>query len=244
MSTPSDFYTGLIAELYEPLAVGISDSGRFIQFVQDQGEPALEVCCGTGLPLLDLLEAGLDVEGLDSSQDMLDLCAAAASNRGVTVELHQSMMQTFRLERKFRSVYVANGSITLLTSDNDLRLTLNSIVGCLTPDGSVLIDFETPDADILHKYVGHFKEKQHNGYTLRVGMTSLETSEDGSNVITNLRYEKIDSEGELEAVDKLWSRRIWSLERFSKILQESGLVVRNVVPLKNGVSQIFANLKG
>lgn len=32
--------------------------------------PLLEVCYGTGLALLDLTEAGPDVEGLDSSQDM------------------------------------------------------------------------------------------------------------------------------------------------------------------------------
>ena len=32
VSDPANFYTGLVAELYEPLASGISDSDRFIKF--------------------------------------------------------------------------------------------------------------------------------------------------------------------------------------------------------------------
>ena len=31
------------------------------------GEPALEIGCGDGDPLLDLVAAGLDVEGLDAA---------------------------------------------------------------------------------------------------------------------------------------------------------------------------------
>ena len=64
---------------------------------------------------------------------------------------------------KFHSVYVGNGSITLLTSDGDLRLTLNSIVSYLTSDSRVPIDFEIRDVDILRTHIGHFKVKYHNG---------------------------------------------------------------------------------
>ncbi|MCB1647304.1 MAG: class I SAM-dependent methyltransferase, partial [Pseudomonadales bacterium] len=74
----AEFYSGLIAELYEPLAGGIGSSDRFIRFVRKGGEPALEVGCGTGLPMLDLLAAGLEVEGLDASADMLSQCRSRA----------------------------------------------------------------------------------------------------------------------------------------------------------------------
>ncbi|MFT4714644.1 MAG: SAM-dependent methyltransferase [Candidatus Azotimanducaceae bacterium] len=242
MNEPSDFYTGLVAELYEPLAGGITDSARFIRFVRDHGEPALEICCGTGLPLLDLLEAGLDVEGLDSSKDMLKLCAVAARDRGVVVNLHHSMMQQFQLERKFRSVYVANGSITLLTNDDDLCKTLESIVRCLAPGGTVMFDLDIPDVDMLRKYIGHFKEKQDAGITFRVGITSIVSGEDGRNVIMNLRYEHVGLDGSVEAIDRPWSRRIWSLEQFSLLLDESGLAVVGVQQLAGDVIQICANI--
>jgi SAM-dependent methyltransferase len=243
MSEPSDFYTGLVAELYEPLAGGITDSGRFIQFVQEHGEPALEICCGTGLPLLDLLEAGLYVEGLDSSKDMLALCAAAALDRGIEAKLHHGTMQQFQLAQKFNSAYVANGSITLLTSDEDLLLTLNAIVSCLKVGGTVMFDLDAPDVETLRRYIGHFKEKQFEDYTIRVGMTSIESSDDGRNVTTNLRYERVDSEGNMEAVDKPWHRRIWSLEQFSTLLQASGLTVVDVQQLETGITQISANIE-
>jgi len=85
---PALFYTGLIAELYEPLAGGITDSTRFIEFVRRHGQPALELCCGTGLPLLDLVAAGLDVDGLDSSPDMLALCQQKAQRQGLRVDTY------------------------------------------------------------------------------------------------------------------------------------------------------------
>ena len=80
---PAQFYTGLIAELYEPLAGGIGDAEPYIDFVRRYGEPALELCCGSGRPMLELLDCGLAVEGLDSSTDMLALCRIAAAETGV-----------------------------------------------------------------------------------------------------------------------------------------------------------------
>ena len=54
----------------------------YARFIAGFGEPALELGCGDGEPLLDLRAMGLDVEGLDSSADMLDRCrTAAASSR-------------------------------------------------------------------------------------------------------------------------------------------------------------------
>ena len=221
MREPSDFYTGLVAELYEPLAGGVTDSARFIRFVGDHGEPAQGICCGTGLPLLDLLEAGLDVEGLDFSEDMLKLCAVAARDRGVVANLHHS--------------------ITMLTSDDDLCKTLESIVRGLAPGGTVMFDLDIPDVDKLRKNIGHFKEKQDDGITIRVGMTSVVSSEDGRNVIMKLRYERVGLDGSIEAVDRPWSRRIWSLEQFCLLLGESGLAVVDVQQLAGDVIQICAN---
>ena len=98
MNDAADFYTGLIAELYEPLASGITGSRRFIDFVKTHGEPALEICCGTGLPILDLIEAGLDVEGLDASEDMLKICNANSRKRNLEVYFSRTSrgVKTFR----------------------------------------------------------------------------------------------------------------------------------------------------
>lgn len=67
----ADFYTGLVAELYEPLRGSVPEPGAYIDLVRGFGEPALELGCGGGDPSVALRLAGLDVEGIDSSIDIL-----------------------------------------------------------------------------------------------------------------------------------------------------------------------------
>lgn len=59
---PADFYTGVVAELYEPLKSESPDPAEYGQFIEQYGEPALELGCGDGEPLLDLRKRGFDVE--------------------------------------------------------------------------------------------------------------------------------------------------------------------------------------
>jgi SAM-dependent methyltransferase len=242
MSDPENFYTGLVAELYEPLAGGISDSNRFIKFVEKHGEPALEICCGTGLPLLDLLEAGLDVEGLDASQDMLEICEEKASERGLRVTLHHAKMQDFQLLRRFRSAYIANGSITLLPSDDALRQTLRTIIECLDPVGVVLFDLDVPKVDVLRRNIGKFRETQYEGCRIRVGMTRVDWHEKDSELIIKLRYERVSLTGEVESVDRDWFRKVWSVDRFCELLVDSGFYIGEVEDLDNGITQVCAGV--
>ena len=68
---PADFYTGIVVDVYGPLRSSTSDPRICAAFVGVWGEPALELGCGDGHPLLTLRADGLDVEGVDSSADML-----------------------------------------------------------------------------------------------------------------------------------------------------------------------------
>ena len=46
---PSQFYTGLVAELYAPLRSAVPDAEPYARFIALSGEPALELGCGVGL---------------------------------------------------------------------------------------------------------------------------------------------------------------------------------------------------
>jgi ubiquinone/menaquinone biosynthesis C-methylase UbiE len=69
---PADFYTGIVAELYGPLKSFSQDCEPYAAFIEQAGTPALELGCGDGDPLLQLRQRGLEVEGVDSSADMLE----------------------------------------------------------------------------------------------------------------------------------------------------------------------------
>jgi SAM-dependent methyltransferase len=224
---PSQFYTGLVADLYEPLVSERSRADDYAPFLERFGTPALELCCGSGLPLLDLVERGFAVEGLDASQDMLDRCRASARERGLEVVLHRAEMQSFSLPRHYRSIFLAGASLTLLTSDQDAARTLERIYAHLEPGGAALVPLEIPDVDATRRSLDHFREvTSEGGDRLRVGAVALAEGEDGQSLSIRLRYERIPAllsgNGEPEIVERDWKRRWWSQSAFGQMLDAAG----------------------
>ncbi len=139
-------YTGLSASAYdlwfdaEPF-----DDTAFIQdAIAAGGEPALEVGCGTGRLLLDFVATGLDVEGVDASEEMLDICRAKAAARGLPLTLHRQPMQELNLPRRFGTIYVPFGSFMLVPEVAAAREALRRFHAHLEPGGCAIIPLHLP----------------------------------------------------------------------------------------------------
>jgi len=220
---PSQFYTGLVADLYEPLVSERARADEYVPFLERFGTPALELCCGSGLPLLELAARGYAVEGLDASQDMLDRCRARATLRGLEVTLHRAEMQAFSLPRRYRSIFLAGASFTLLATDEDAAKTLERIHAHLEPGGAALIVLEIPDVESMRRSLGRFKEvTSERGERLRVGAISLDVGGDARSLSLRLRYERIAANGEHEVVERDWKRRWWSQPEFAALIRGAG----------------------
>lgn len=220
---PSQFYTGLVADLYEPLASERAHADDYAPFLDRRGTPALELGCGSGHPLLELVKRGYDVEGLDASQDMLDLCRAGADALGLEVTLHLGEMQSFDLPRRYRSIFVASESFTLLTTDEDAVHAARRIHSHLEPGGCALITLEIPDPRTIRASLGQFREvTKEDGTRLRVAVVGLETSTDGRTLSRRLRYERVPTSGEPELLERVWQTRWWSKADFARMLRSAG----------------------
>jgi SAM-dependent methyltransferase len=220
---PSQFYTGLVADLYEPLASVHARADDYIPFLERSGAPALELACGSGLPLVELVERGYAVHGLDASQEMLDRCRARAAARGLDVTLHRAEMQSFALPRRYRSIFLAGASFTLLTTDDDAVHALERSFAHLEPGGSVLIPLEIEDLEAGRNEVGRFREVAvATGERLRVAVVALDASEAERIVCRRLRYERILASGEREVVERNWTKRWWSQVQFREMLSSAG----------------------
>jgi trans-aconitate methyltransferase len=142
---PSQFYTGLVAALYGHLrADGPPDAAPYARFIERSGQPALELGCGFGEPLLDLRAMGLEVEGLDSSHDMVTQCHANAAARGLDVVVHEQTIEAMSTGRKYRSIFLAGATFNLLPDDTSALQALVRIREHLAPDGSVLLPLFVP----------------------------------------------------------------------------------------------------
>lgn len=220
---PSQFYTGLVADLYEPLASMHARADEYIPFLERSGTPALELACGSGFPLVELVERGYAVHGLDSSREMLDRCHARAAARGVDVTLHLAEMQSFSLPRRYRSIFLAGASFTLLTTDKEAASALDRIHAHLEPAGSALIPLEIEDFGSRRKALGHFREvTSPAGERLRVAIVALDVCEEERTACYRLRYERIREGGSRDVVERDWKKRWWSQEQFREMLRSAG----------------------
>jgi ubiquinone/menaquinone biosynthesis C-methylase UbiE len=84
-------YHGMLASTWDLLRGDYStwpDRPFYRAVIERAGQPALDVGCGTGRLVLDYLVAGLDVDGVDNSPEMLALCREKADALGRAPRLY------------------------------------------------------------------------------------------------------------------------------------------------------------
>ncbi len=226
---PALFYTGLVAELYAPLrSSGPPDPEPYARFVVRSGQPALELGCGDGEPLLDLRARGLDVEGLDSSPDMLVRCRGAAVARGLAVTLHESAMESMELVRRYRSIYLAGPTFNLIVDDDTAWRALARIRAHLEPEGSALIPLFVPPPVPAAAIGAPRTHVTDDGRTMRVTVVSAERDDDARLQTLVLRYE-LEQGGALTVEERPWLLHWHTQEGFHQLLGDAGLLAGDVL---------------
>jgi SAM-dependent methyltransferase len=223
--TPDQFYTGLIAQAYAPLRGAVAPSATYERFVRKWGEPALEIGCGHGEPLLDLVAAGLNVTGLDSSADMLSLCRAEAERRGLCVTLLCQRMQELATDERFASIYFAGPTFQLVVDPDAALGALQRIAMHLRADGRALVPLFVPtpvDPDSFGIWREHVTE---SGEVLALQTVDQSYRPREGRVDTTLRYRRGTVEEPIEVVDRVWSLRWYNDDAFADLAKEAGLAV-------------------
>jgi SAM-dependent methyltransferase len=142
---PQTWHYGVVARWWAEFNVDGPEIAYFRQFVE-QGQPALDVACGTGRLLLPYLRAGLDVDGCDVSPDMLAHCREAASREGLSPNLYAQAMHELDLPRRYRTVFVC-GALGLGSSREQDAEAFRRLYDHLEPGGTLVLDNEVPYAD-------------------------------------------------------------------------------------------------
>ncbi len=223
----SQFYTGFVAKHYD-LLVPDDETGSFAYFrraVETDGGPALELGCGTGRPLLSFVQAGLDVEGLDASADMLAICARKARELGVNIRLHHDHFEFFELERRFRTVYCVNSSFMLLPDDAATRIGLANIYRHLEPGGQVLISLEIPrepEARARDRWRTLRRAKREDGATIDCCGRLLRFDPTARVVESTLQYRELRDDQVVHEEEHDFLLHWHTQEQFAGLLREAG----------------------
>jgi SAM-dependent methyltransferase len=120
------------------------DVGWYRQQCLARGGRALELGCGTGRILLELLASGIDAIGVDRSLPMLRRLRRDGAERGIEARVAQMDLRGLALAGEFRTILAPYSLITYLTDSEVAVATLIRLRSLLAPDGRLVLDAFIP----------------------------------------------------------------------------------------------------
>lgn len=230
---PADFYTGIVAELYGPLKSFSPDPEPYAAFVRQTGAPALELGCGDGDPLLELRRRGLQVDGVDSSADMLERLRRRAARLGIPATVFHQRMEALDLPGRYRAVFLAGPTLTLLPDDATALAALRAIRTHLTEDGAALVPLFTP-APTPADRIGRVRTAvAPDGAELRVSVVAEDRDETARTQTALLRYERHHG-SDHSVVERPWVLHWYTRGGFEALAAAAGLTVTAVTDPQGG----------
>ena len=103
-----------------------SGSGLLQKGDRDVWTTALDLGCGSGRLLFPFLQAGLEVDGCDYSEDMVAVCQERAEREGLSPGLYAQAMHELDLPRRYRTIYACD----VIGLGGERRLTMQAMQRC------------------------------------------------------------------------------------------------------------------
>lgn len=106
---------------------------------QSEG-PVLEPMCGSGRFLLPLLQAGVPIDGVDMSPEMLAACRRRAEALGLVATLHEQSLDALSLPRRYGLAFIPSGSLGLIPTKEAFRASLRALRRHLARGATLLVE--------------------------------------------------------------------------------------------------------
>lgn len=200
---------------------------------EKSGSPILELACGTGRVMLPLATRGLEVWGLDNSQEMLALLKE--KRRSLPGEVAQRIhaiygtMEAFHLDREFRCIVIPFNSFLLLTTKQQQELCLQAVRNHLASDGRLIVDIFSPRFDLCAqektdiRFLKHFFCPPTKQVVIQWEYVERNMTEQVMNI--DFLYEMYDSEGNLERLTRSLQMAIIFRFEMQLLLEKNGFEI-------------------
>jgi SAM-dependent methyltransferase len=145
------------AQRYD-LVMGAYASGDQLNFYRRQaaryGEPVLELACGTGRLTIPLAREGVNISGLDISEEMLHLAKRKASQSRLRMRFLQGDIRSFDLGEKFKLIFIPAQSLSHLHMREEIEDCFSCVRRHLADEGRFLIEVFNSSVGMLARESG------------------------------------------------------------------------------------------
>ena len=163
-------FVGRVARSYDTTSHAMTDAKVLeptVEFLANlaEGGAALEFAIGTGRVAVPLHERGIEVHGIEISQDMVDELRAKPGGDAIRVTIGD--MATTRIDGRFRLVYLVYNTIGNLLEQSEQVACFRNAAAHLEPGGCFVIEVFVPELRSLppgqHAYPSDVSE-HHLGF--------------------------------------------------------------------------------
>ena len=221
-------YTGDAARTYDawmPPGTVFDDDAVHQETLRRAGGTGLELACGNGRFLIPALAAGLDVQGIDNSPAMLEICRRHAAERGFDVVLHEGDIAPLALDRRFHAIVCPAGSFSLIADEDAALHALTSYFAHLEPGGRLSITLFTEGADDTTTFGWRLRRTGTETVSGNTFVVDEATGEDITPQVTLTynRVETYDASGHLLGTEiRKLRTRWWHSDEFVTALRDTG----------------------
>ncbi|MFC4306468.1 class I SAM-dependent methyltransferase [Cohnella boryungensis] len=220
-------YGELCTEVYDlskPLGFSFGDVEFYLKRLSSLKGKVLEVGCGSGRVLIPLYQAGINIDGLDNSEAMLESCRRRCDALELNIDLYLDEMNSFSIPCKYEAIIIPGGSFQLVEGRNQAISALKHLYSYLIPGGTLMIDLFVPtDLNANDCTTKTWKTPSNEVIVLedkRIELNLLEQK-----TVSLLKYEKwkdgVSIQTELQRLSISWYRDY----EFELILEELGYEV-------------------
>ncbi len=187
----------------------------------------LEIGVGTGRIAIPLRKKGLNIEGLEPSQEMISKAQVKIAREGLTMPLYLGDARSFQDKEKFDALFFGGNGFLHLSTPNDYDTFFTTAKKLLKKNGFILIDIFNPDfrflktADAGEASIGHVI---HQGKKIEIKEQSRYDRTTQINSVTWNFY----SEEKIKIAERCFSQRILFPQEIQYILRANSFIVENL----------------
>jgi SAM-dependent methyltransferase len=220
-------YGPLCTEVYaltKPVGAALGgDIQYYLERLKSCKGRILEAMVGSGRVLIPLLEAGLQVDGVDYSPEMLAVCQQSCAERGLSAHLVEADLQSLSLPERYEAILIPGGSFMLMEDRQVSLNVLKRLYEHLQPGGRLLLDYFLPDTNFQLGSLGAPATfSLPDGDIITMEKTLVEADLYLQHKVTYLKYEKWRNGALLQTELQRLAMRWYGVEEFKLILESVG----------------------